>query len=70
MAMIYVTDKKYEADIKVHEVSSKYSADLLYYVSEKNMKLRAREMLFGVLQKKNMKQKKRYIGKKVNIQLI
>ena len=71
MAMIYVTDKKYEADIKVHEVSSKYSADLLYYVSEKKYEAKGKgEMLFGVLQKKNMKQKKRYIGKKVNIQLI
>ena len=68
--MIYVTDRKHEADLKVYEESSKYRADLLYYLSEKNMRPRAREMLFGVIQKKNMRQKKRYIGKKVNIKLI
>lgn len=68
MALVYVTDIEYQADIKVFAVNEKYQADLCFFEVDRDYKANTESKWF--LKIRTIKRRLKYIGLNMSIRQI
>ena len=68
MALVYVTDIEYQADIKVFAVNEKYQADLCFFEVDRDYKANTESKWF--FEDKDYKRRLKYIGLNMSIRQI